>query len=166
MCGKSPSDPKPHSRPGKCLFTGTDDRGALKRKAYQGESVDLHVNDLHLPVSHFTCLALVLFVGLQVGAEPLQLKGPVWVVAVIHFIQAWQKKHTPGQRGMAATCALVEEVARTGKLVEMVPNVVGLVIVPSVLVVNELYTFCKDERHRLGRETGSVEINDCIVCSL
>lgn len=67
---------------------------------------------------------------------------------------------------MTATCALGEEEARTSKLVEMVPNVVGLVIVPSVLVVNELYTSCKDERHRLGRETGIVEINDCIFYSL
>lgn len=67
---------------------------------------------------------------------------------------------------MPYTCTLSKEVARTGKLVEVVPNVVGLVIVPSILVVNELYTSCKDEQHHLDREAGSVEINDCIIYSL
>lgn len=56
---------------------------------HQGKAVDLHVDDLHLPVGHARRLAFVLFVGLQVGAEPLQLKGPGGVVAVIHFVQAW-----------------------------------------------------------------------------
>lgn len=37
----------------------------------------------------------------------------------------------------------------------MVPNVVGLVIVPSILVVNELYTPCKDKQYYLDRERGS-----------
>lgn len=64
--------------------------GGFQRNTYQGESVDLHVNDLHLSVAHITCLAFELFVGLQVGAEPLQLKGPIRVVTVIHFIQAWE----------------------------------------------------------------------------
>lgn len=32
-------------------------------------------------------LALVLHVSLQVGAEPLQLKVPVWVVTIVHFVQ-------------------------------------------------------------------------------
>lgn len=34
----------------------------------------------------------------------------------------------------------------TSKLVEMVPNVVGLVIVPCVLVVNELYIAWKERQ--------------------
>lgn len=80
----------------------------------QGKLVDLDIENLHLPVGHFTGLAFVLLIGLKVGVEPLQLKGPLWVVTIIHLIQA---------------C----------KLIEMVPNVVGLVIVPSILVVNELY---------------------------
>lgn len=80
----------------------------------QGKSVDLDIKNLHLAVSHFTALAFVLLIDLQVGADPLQLKGPIWIVTIIHLIQA-------------------------SKLIEMVPNVVGLVIVPSVLVVNELY---------------------------
>lgn len=94
----------------------------------QGKSVDLDIKNLHLSIGHFVALAFVLLIGLQVGAEPLQLKGPLRVVTIIHLIQA-------------------------GKLIEMVPNVVGLVIVPSILVVNELYIawrkkqICSDERH-------------------
>lgn len=37
----------------------------------------------------------------------------------------------------------------------MVPNVEGLVIVPSILVVNELYISCKEKQHYLDRDTGS-----------
>jgi len=95
----------------------------------QGKSVDLDVKNLHLSVCYFIALAFELLIGLQVGAEPLQLKGSLRVVTIIHLIQA-------------------------GKLIEMVPNVVGLVIVPSILVVNELYIawrekqVCLDRRHR------------------
>lgn len=56
--------------------------------AHQGKPVDLDVENLHLSVSHPTALALVLLICLQVGAEPLQLKVPIWVVAIIHLIQA------------------------------------------------------------------------------
>lgn len=35
----------------------------------------------------------------------------------------------------------------------MVPNVIGLVIVPSVLVVNELYIPWKQKRHHLDKDT-------------
>lgn len=38
----------------------------MQYKAYQGKSVDLDINDLHLSVSHFTTLAFVLIIGLQV----------------------------------------------------------------------------------------------------
>lgn len=55
--------------------------------AYQGKAVDLDIKSVHLSVSHLTALAFVLLIGLQVGAEPLQLKGPIWVVAIIHLIQ-------------------------------------------------------------------------------
>lgn len=34
--------------------------------AYQGKSVDLHINNLHLSVSYFSALAFVLLIGLQV----------------------------------------------------------------------------------------------------
>lgn len=37
----------------------------------------------------------------------------------------------------------------------MVPNVEGLVIVPSILVVNELYISCKEKQQYLDRDTGS-----------
>lgn len=37
----------------------------------------------------------------------------------------------------------------------MVPNVEGLIIVPSILVVNELYIPCKEKQYFLDRETGS-----------
>lgn len=37
----------------------------------------------------------------------------------------------------------------------MVPNVVGLVIVPSIFVVNELYTSWKEKQRCLDRDTGS-----------
>lgn len=43
----------------------------------------------------------------------------------------------------------------TSKLIEMVPNVEGLIIVPSILVVNELYIPCKEKQYFLDRETGS-----------
>lgn len=43
----------------------------------------------------------------------------------------------------------------TSKLIEMVPNVEGLIIVPSILVVNELYISCKEKQYFLDRETGS-----------
>lgn len=54
---------------------------------------------------------------------------------------------------MPSTTHVIKEVARTSKLVEVVPNVVGLVIVPSILVVNELYTSCKDEQHHLDKRS-------------
>lgn len=54
---------------------------------------------------------------------------------------------------MPSMCTLTKEVAHTSKLVEVVPNVVGLVIVPSVLVVNELDTSCKDEQHCLDKRS-------------
>lgn len=57
--------------------------------AHQGKSVDLDIKNLHLSIGHFVALAFVLLIGLQVGAEPLQLKGPLRVVTIIHLIQAW-----------------------------------------------------------------------------
>ena len=56
--------------------------------AYQSKLVDLDIKNIHLSVCHFTALAFVLLVGLQVGAKPLQLKGPIWVVTIIHLVQA------------------------------------------------------------------------------
>lgn len=47
------------------------------------------------------------------------------------------------------------EVILASKLIEVVPNVEGLVIVPSILVVNELYISCKEKQHYLDRDTGS-----------
>lgn len=47
-----------------------------------------------------------------------------------------------------------EEVTLTSKLIEMVPNVVGLVIVPSVLVVNELYIAWREKQRCLDRRHG------------
>lgn len=61
-------------------------------ETHQGKSVDLHIKNLHLPVSYITVLALMFLIGFQVGAEPLQLKRPVWVVAIIHLINAWNQK--------------------------------------------------------------------------
>lgn len=61
-------------------------------EAYQGKAVDLDVKNLHLCVAHITALAFVLLIGFQVRAEPLQLKGPLWVVTIIHLIQAWSKQ--------------------------------------------------------------------------
>lgn len=49
----------------------------------------------------------------------------------------------------------VQEVTLTSKLIEMVPNVVGLVIVPSIFVVNELYIAWKEKQQVLDRGTGS-----------
>lgn len=43
----------------------------------------------------------------------------------------------------------------TSKLVEMVPNVERLIIVASILVVNELYISCKEKKYFLDRDTGS-----------
>lgn len=57
--------------------------------AYQGKFVDLDVNDLHLSVGHLTPLSFVLLVGLEVRAEPQELKGSIWIMAVIHLVQAW-----------------------------------------------------------------------------
>lgn len=37
----------------------------------------------------------------------------------------------------------------------MVPNVEGLIIVASILVVNELYISCKEKKYFLGRDMGS-----------
>lgn len=37
----------------------------------------------------------------------------------------------------------------------MIPNVVGLVIVPSIFVVNELYIACKEKQLCSDRDTGS-----------
>lgn len=42
----------------------------------------------------------------------------------------------------------------TSKLIEMVPNVVGLVIVPSIFVVNELYSAWKEKEICLDGDTG------------
>lgn len=47
------------------------------------------------------------------------------------------------------------EVTLTSKLIEMIPNVVGLVIVPSIFVVNELYIAWKKKQHCLDRDTRS-----------
>lgn len=60
--------------------------------AYQGKLVDLDIKNIHLSVSHFTALAFKLLIGLQVGAKPLQLKGPIWVVTIIHLVQACNRK--------------------------------------------------------------------------
>lgn len=118
--------------------------------SYQGKSVDLDIDNLHLSVSHLTALAFVLLIGLQVRAEPLQLKGPFWIVTIIHLIQACNtqacslKKKTHTQATAERMHHWAADVVLTSKLIEMVPNVVGLVIVPSVLVVNELYISCKE----------------------
>lgn len=54
---------------------------------YQGKFVDLDINDLHLSVGHLTAVAFVLLVGLEVRAEPQDLKGSIWIMAVIHLVQ-------------------------------------------------------------------------------
>lgn len=54
---------------------------------YQGKFVDLDINDLHLSVGHLTAVAFVLLVGLEVRAEPQELKGSIWIMAVIHLVQ-------------------------------------------------------------------------------
>lgn len=54
---------------------------------YQGKFVDLDVNGLHLSVGHLTAVAFVLLVGLKVRAEPQELKGSIWIMAVIHLAQ-------------------------------------------------------------------------------
>lgn len=47
------------------------------------------------------------------------------------------------------------DVVLTSKLIEMVPNVEGLIIVASILVVNELYISCKEKQYFLDTDTGS-----------
>lgn len=42
---------------------------------------------------------------------------------------------------------------QASKLVEMIPDIIGLVIVPCVLVVNELYTAWRQKKPRLDRDT-------------
>lgn len=129
------------------------------KSAYQGKSVDLDIKNLHLAVSHFTALAFVLLIDLQVGADPLQLKGPIWIVTIIHLIQACNtQKHDKLNPHFVHTSFhtyQAVQVMLTSKLIEMVPNVVGLVIVPSVLVVNELYIAWKEKQHCLDRDMGS-----------
>lgn len=62
--------------------------------SYQGKLVDLDIKNFHLSVSHIAALAFVLLIGFQVGAQPLQLKGPLWVVTIIHLIQTYNT-YTP-----------------------------------------------------------------------
>lgn len=107
----------------------------------QGKFVDLDVKSVHLSVGHHAALAFILLKCLQVGAQPLQLEGPLRVVTIIHLIQA-------------------------SKLVEMVPNVVGLVIVPSVLVVNELYMAWREKQRCLDKRHRKKTSNDYDVFSL
>lgn len=94
----------------------------------QGKLVDLDIEALHFSVSDCTTLAFVFLIGFEIRMQPLKLKVPPRVVTIVHFIQA-------------------------SKLIEMVPNVIGLVIVPSVLVVNELYIPWKQKRHHLDKDT-------------
>lgn len=54
---------------------------------YQSKLVDLDINDLHLSVGHLTAVAFVLLVGLEVRTEPQELKGSIWIMAVIHLVQ-------------------------------------------------------------------------------
>lgn len=61
----------------------------MSTDAYQGKLVDLNIKNFHLSVSHIVALAFLLLKGFQVGAQPLQLKGPLWVVTIIHLIQTW-----------------------------------------------------------------------------
>lgn len=42
----------------------------------------------------------------------------------------------------------------TSELIEMIPNIIGLVIVPCILVVNELYTAWKQKVHCLDSDAG------------
>lgn len=63
---------------------------------YQGKFVDLDINDFHLSVGHLTAVAFVLLVGLEVRAEPQELKGSIWIMAVIHLAQTL-RTHTDTQ---------------------------------------------------------------------
>lgn len=78
----------------------------------QGKTVHLDVQDLHLRIGHLAALIFIFFISLQVRSQPLQLEAALRIQAVVHLIQ---------------TC----------KFIEVVSNVVGLVIVPSVFVVNK-----------------------------
>lgn len=74
------------------------------QNTYQGKSVDLDINNLHLFVSHFTSLAFVLLISLQVWAEPLQLKGPIWIVTIIHLIQACNQNNLGKKKIDVSAC--------------------------------------------------------------
>ncbi len=122
----------------------------------------MDIKNLHLLVSHFTALAFVLFISLQVRAEPLQLEDSIWVVTIIHLIQTCDTKthllnhHISKNTSNTSFCIHQEvQVSLTSKFIEVVPNVVGLVIVPSILVVNELYISWEEKQHCLNRDTPS-----------
>lgn len=78
----------------------------------QGEVVHLDVQDFHLSLGDLSALIFIFLIGLQIGSQPLQLEAALRIQAVVHLVQ---------------TC----------KFIEVVPNVIGLVIVPSVFVVNK-----------------------------
>lgn len=130
---------------------------------YQGKFVDLDINGLHLSVGHLTAVAFVFLVGLKVRAEPQELKGSIWIMAVIHLTQtlrthAWIQ--TDKLKNFIDQPWLLHiqrdaDGCLTSKLIEMVPNVEGLIIVASILVVNELYISCKEKKYFLDRDTGS-----------
>lgn len=132
---------------------------------YQGKFVDLDINDLHLSVGHLTAVAFVLLVGLEVRAEPQELKGSIWIMAVIHLVQTLDvrththrhanSKTSQNSYGFCIFKQMQADVVLTSKLIEMVPNVEGLIIVASILVVNELYISCKEKQYFLDTDTGS-----------
>lgn len=130
---------------------------------YQSKFVDLDINGLHLSVGHLTAVAFVLLVGLQVRAEPQELKGSIWIMAVIHLVETLAHTRTQTLKRHRAAMAFAyskrhrhdTDVALTGKLIEMVPNVEGLIIVASILVVNELYISCEEKKYFLDGDTGS-----------
>jgi hypothetical protein len=86
-------------------------------------------------------------------------RGPQHILYRQHFIKmtsrTWQSYSTHRQ---TFTC----------KFIEVVPNVIGLVIVPSVFVVNELDIFWKEQREEDLISTGQrpvtlLMINLCII---
>lgn len=83
----------------------------------QCKAVDLHIEHLNFSIGHVCAQWFVLFVCLQIGPKPLQLEFSPRIQAVVHLIQ---------------TC----------KFIEVIPNVKGLVIVPSIFVVNEFDISC------------------------
>lgn len=108
----------------------------------------MDVEGLHLCVRHVAALALELLIGLQVGAEPEQLDGAVWVVTIVHLVQTCtHPENRRIRRSPSISCLRpLGWCGLTSKLIEMISNVEGLVIVAGVLVVNKLDASWKEKQ--------------------